>query len=259
MSAQKPGKKARPKKRVAKTRFGNVEVPEPPPSLDSPLPSGDAPPEQVAAGPERAAGGMARYDAAQFADLLRTRLAVAIVPRPTGPLPAMHNTSAGRISVEVGFVSGYPVGLSDEARVLINQIFRAGEAPLPTPGDWLDVIRSGPAAAFEAGAELLKVGDPWSLKTNVLTFIGNLVSKAVRRELLLRTLNSNRWHLAGVAEELGLGDDAAPVIRAIKDLGLVPEYEAARADGRIVRGGVRVRPTREPISPPDPPVNNTKK
>lgn len=95
----------------------------------------------------------------------------------------------------------------------------------------------GPLAILDATAELLEHVAPEDLETNTLSALGNLVSKALRRRVLLRELEAHRWNLAQVSTALRLGYGSAPTLRAIKDMGLSEEYEKARASGLIKRGG----------------------
>lgn len=76
---------------------------------------------------------------------------------------------------------------------------------------------------------------------------GKAAAIKAQRSLLRATLVANDWHLANTAVALGMGKDAMPVLRAIKRLGLTSFYEAARAKGKIMRGGRQV--VREPRLP----------
>lgn len=64
-----------------------------------------------------------------------------------------------------------------------------------------------------------------------LTEIGD----AAMRKALLRSLKRHRWALPAVAEEFRL-TGSANVLRAIRSLGLVAEYDAARARGDLRPG-----------------------
>jgi transcriptional regulator with GAF, ATPase, and Fis domain len=74
---------------------------------------------------------------------------------------------------------------------------------------------------------------------NKLSEVGRAAAWQAMREALLAALERNRWALAYTARELGMGDIAAPVVRAIQDLDLVTEYEAAMARDGLERGGGR--------------------
>jgi hypothetical protein len=74
---------------------------------------------------------------------------------------------------------------------------------------------------------------------NAVSELGDAVGRAVRATLLLRTLDACGWNLKRAAQERGLGSASAPVIREIRHVGLVAEYEAARKRGDVVRGGAR--------------------
>ncbi len=75
-------------------------------------------------------------------------------------------------------------------------------------------------------------------KKSKLTQIGDDAKKAVMRKALLAELRRQGWNLTRTAEALDILT-ASAVIRAIKDLGLDDEYEAARRRGDVAPG----RPT----------------
>jgi transcriptional regulator with GAF, ATPase, and Fis domain len=56
------------------------------------------------------------------------------------------------------------------------------------------------------------------------------------RKALLAELRRTDWNLSSTAEALGM-TTGGNVLRAIRRLGLVDEYEAAKADGKIRPGG----------------------
>lgn len=59
--------------------------------------------------------------------------------------------------------------------------------------------------------------------------------REAQRKLLLRTLKEQGWHLGLTADALGMSG-APHVLRAIADVGLAEEYEAAKARGDITPG-----------------------
>jgi len=63
--------------------------------------------------------------------------------------------------------------------------------------------------------------------TNALSAIGRAVSNAARRSLLLSALEDADWSLTTAGATLRLGQSGT-VLRAIRDLGLHAEYEAAK-------------------------------
>lgn len=93
-------------------------------------------------------------------------------------------------------------------------------------------------ALVEASIELHGF-DPEQCDTNTLSALGNLVSKVVRRHVLLIVAGECRWSLTRMATALRLSS-VGDVIRAFKDLA-PDELAAARRDGRITRGGDRRR------------------
>lgn len=99
-------------------------------------------------------------------------------------------------------------------------------------------LAAAPAAILEVAADLVE-GEtlPWR-GGNALSAVGNLVSVAVRRALLRDALDRNEWNLTAVGVELGLGG-TGNVLRAIKDLGLDDELDAARRGGSVKRGRPR--------------------
>ncbi len=100
------------------------------------------------------------------------------------------------------------------------------------PTYWLgELVGHGPAASLEAAAKLLE--SP-STGTNSLSAIGNAISYALRRHALLVQLELHSWSLTKTAEFCHLGSPGG-VLRAIKDLGLTAELDAARAKGLVTR------------------------
>jgi len=65
-----------------------------------------------------------------------------------------------------------------------------------------------------------------------------LAGEAAQRGLLLATLKECGWNLTVTAEALEMGDPSA-VLRSIKVLGLVEEYEAAKTRGAVSPGSRR--------------------
>ena len=61
------------------------------------------------------------------------------------------------------------------------------------------------------------------------------IGEEAQRAALLRELKRHDWVLKDVAEALEIGG-TANLLRAIKQLGLVEEYEAAKAAGKITHG-----------------------
>lgn len=88
---------------------------------------------------------------------------------------------------------------------------RTRKAPAPAPARADGRVKSRLTLAREAGA--IEAG----------------------RALLLETLTAQGWNLSATAEALGVGT-AGAVIRAIREHGLEPEYEAARRRGDIKPG-----------------------
>ncbi len=108
---------------------------------------------------------------------------------------------------------------------------------------WLHmIVLMSDAIVGEAVADIVARGGPHAMGTNLLTAVGGAVGTAAKRLLLRQQLQASAWHMAHASEALKLGSDATPVLRAIRELGMVPEYEKAKRDGKIVRGGKRVRP-----------------
>lgn len=72
---------------------------------------------------------------------------------------------------------------------------------------------------------------PVASRRPTLTEIG----REAQRAALLAELKAQAWNLTAVAKELGL-TNASNVVRAIRTLGLVDEYDAAKERGDIVPG-----------------------
>jgi transcriptional regulator with GAF, ATPase, and Fis domain len=62
---------------------------------------------------------------------------------------------------------------------------------------------------------------------SVVQLAGDEAKHAAERALLLKTLRHNAWNLTHTARELEM-PGPSQVLRAIKDLGLSAEYDAAR-------------------------------
>lgn len=71
-------------------------------------------------------------------------------------------------------------------------------------------------------------------KVSTLAKVGESARVAAQRQLLLSTLDANRWNLTATAEALGLTDSSA-VLRAALTLGLKKELAAARKRGLVSR------------------------
>ena len=113
----------------------------------------------------------------------------------------------------------------------------------------VNLLFEGPGALVETAARLVETGSVFDVERNALSAVGNLVSAAVRRDLLFKELESTGWNLSHTAERLRLGN-TSHVLRAIRELGLVDEYEQAKREGRGQRGGRR--PRVEVSDPEDP-------
>jgi hypothetical protein len=86
------------------------------------------------------------------------------------------------------------------------------------------------AALLDAAADLLEL-DSWEATgTNQLTYVGELVSAAVRRRWLWDALASTDFHLGAAAQMLRIARGPPAIARMIKDLGLAERVEHARAD-----------------------------
>lgn len=70
---------------------------------------------------------------------------------------------------------------------------------------------------------------------SLLSIEGERASLEARRAMLLRVLKECDWNLSATAEKLQI-TNASTVIRAIRDVGLEAEYEAAKKTGRIRPG-----------------------
>lgn len=88
----------------------------------------------------------------------------------------------------------------------------------------------GEAALRDAMADLMKMK---RLETNTLSALGNLVSRALRRRILLNVLVDTCWNLSQTAITLRITNGAPAVTRLIADLGLVDAYTAAKKSGDV--------------------------
>jgi len=72
-------------------------------------------------------------------------------------------------------------------------------------------------------------------EASIFAEVGRKAAHRAQRELLLRTLIANDWNLthAGVALRMG---GSMHVLRAIRKVGLIDEYETARSQGKLSPG-----------------------
>ena len=90
------------------------------------------------------------------------------------------------------------------------------------------------AAEMPAPKKSTRAKAPPRRKKSKLTLAG----EAAQRGVLLAELKAQGWNLSHVAEALEMGN-ASTVLRSIKQLGLLEEYEAAKVAGKVKAG----RPT----------------
>lgn len=69
--------------------------------------------------------------------------------------------------------------------------------------------------------------EPEGRKKSLLSRAGDEAKRAAERTLLLKTLKAHDWNLTHTAAALEMGD-ASAVLRAIKQLDLVEDYEKQR-------------------------------
>ena len=89
--------------------------------------------------------------------------------------------------------------------------------------------------AFVDASIALESFDPEQCNVNTLSALGNLVSRSVRRRVLLETLTSCDWRLIDVSDALRMGG-ANNVTKAIVQLNLDDELKAARKAGKAKQG-----------------------
>lgn len=77
--------------------------------------------------------------------------------------------------------------------------------------------------------------EPEGRKKSLFTRIGDEAKAKAQRDVLLKTLRANDWNLTHTAVALEL-PGPSQVIRAIRDLELEGEYEAAKSRGAVGRG-----------------------
>jgi transcriptional regulator with GAF, ATPase, and Fis domain len=71
-------------------------------------------------------------------------------------------------------------------------------------------------------------------KRSTLARVGDAAKRSAQRELLLATLERTHWNLSQTADDLGLSSPS-DVLRAVAELDLSAELEAARASGLVSR------------------------
>jgi hypothetical protein len=100
--------------------------------------------------------------------------------------------------------------------------------PQAEASDWAWAILGEGASAVAEVATQLAVDQPNVSNASMLNFLGDAVSRALRRRLLLNTLKRCRFNLTRCSDLLRM-TGSTNVLRAIRDLGLEAEYEAAKA------------------------------
>lgn len=185
----------------------------------------------------------------RFAEYVRRNLVAVFVPfEPYGIIEHDGSTTEHDRPEQV-HIEEMTVDLAGGGMVVFTDAVRAGLSPdglrLVLPGDgayWFDnILRYGTDAVREAAARLVESEDLDSLGTNTLSAIGNLVSIAMRRSLLLAELEKNDWNLTRTSEVFRLGS-SGNVLRLIRDLGLSDAYAEARQRGKAPKG----RPAKHP-------------
>lgn len=106
---------------------------------------------------------------------------------------------------------------------------------------WVPLVEAlGPDALADVCSQLGELPELSRCSQSTLTAIGAMVSVALRRRVLLNELENTGWSLAHTGERLRIGYPAN-VVHEIERLGLVAEYEAAKASGKVKHGGRRKR------------------
>jgi len=99
---------------------------------------------------------------------------------------------------------------------------------------WVSILLEvTPQAIADAVEALARCEDLSSMDGSTLAIIGNLVSKGIRRRVLLQELQATGWNLCHASERLRLGRGTGNILRAIGDLGLSDEYERVKAEGKV--------------------------
>lgn len=151
-------------------------------------------------------------------------------------------------SVRAVFPRDRRVGLSAEVFEAIGDVdllLSAQDRDALPPYDgavWRKLMISMmPAAMLDALADVIACEDLRVHRGGPVTTIGYLMSVAIRRRIVQYALEASGWRLSKVAKELQLGG-TGNLLRTIKELGLEPELERARAKGLVRRGGDRRSP-----------------
>jgi hypothetical protein len=95
-------------------------------------------------------------------------------------------------------------------------------------------------AVHEVVQELTSAEEVDLGNVNQLSWIGQAISREIRRRILLEVAEISGWSPKAMAPHLGMHDNSA-VLRALRALraDAPDEYAAARRDGRIKVGGRR--------------------
>lgn len=161
--------------------------------------------------------------------------------RPEGPTMKPRPLPA----TTVVFPKTKRVGLTEDVVRTWRDLQGTAKDPTRPPVEVTDGIRwmsnlllFGTDALIDAAADLGECDDLSKRASNTLTAIGNAVSKAVRRSVLLGALQFYDWDMRQVSDSFRLGG-TSHVLRAIKELGLEAEINRARESGLVKRGRPR--------------------
>jgi hypothetical protein len=147
---------------------------------------------------------------------------------------------------------GDRVGITAEAWFLVAHLLRnidpewATGTPRPRESHVkafpsIMLLTLGPAALLDAlAASVASVARGEEQPQNMLSNVGGHVSRAIRRALLLKILQDVGWNAAHAAQVLGLGS-SAHTLRAVAELGLEAEWQAAKDAGLVKSGGRHAR------------------
>lgn len=145
-----------------------------------------------------------------------------------------HESEITPMGPGTGFSVNSPIASSGNRMHVTKRALRVYDAQHGQPegiGEWFVLLMNlAPSALLEAAAELAGYADPADLEANRLSAVGNIVSRVLKKKLLLVMLQRYEWNLTRVSEELRAGG-AGSIVRLIRDLGLSEEYRTARRAG----------------------------
>lgn len=160
----------------------------------------------------------------------RARASDVVKPQPHAPWS--DSSERASYAVDVGLSITERTVVPPDARKLVDEMEKRGLVTKRTAQTARMMIDSAPSALGGAVEwVLMNLNEPG---INVLSAVGKAISAGMRGAILREQMFLARWSLSHVSEWLEMGHPSA-VLRAIRDLGLEPEYDAHKRETRVLR------------------------